>query len=121
MKPEGISEDEWSALNRAEGPAPAPANFPTLQHVLSGGDPATIGLLGHVQLELTVQLGRTKRSIKDVLALAPGAVLELDRLAGEPVDILANGRLVAKGEVLVIGENFGVRVTELISGKEEQP
>ena len=74
-----------------------------------------INLLMDVNMDLTVELGRTKRSIKYILSMGEGTVLELDKLAGEPVDILVNGKLIARGEVVVIDENFGVRVTEIIS------
>ena len=73
-----------------------------------------IGLLRDVPLEVTVELGRTSKSISDILDFAPGTLVELDKIAGEPVDVLVNGKLVAKGEVVVIEENFGVRVTEII-------
>jgi len=71
-----------------------------------------------VNMELTVELGRTRKSIKDILGMGEGTVIELDKLAGEPVDILVNGKLIARGEVVVIDENFGVRVTEIISPME---
>ncbi len=73
-----------------------------------------IGLIRDVPLEVTVELGRTSKSISDILDFAPGTLVELDKIAGEPVDVLVNGKLVAKGEVVVIEENFGVRVTEII-------
>ena len=74
-----------------------------------------INLLMDVDMELTVELGRTKKPIRDILAFGEGSVIELDKLAGEPVDILVNGKLVARGEVVVIDESFGVRVTEIIN------
>ncbi len=73
-----------------------------------------IGLIMDVPLEVTVELGRTKKSISEILSFAPGTIIELDKIAGEPVDVLVNGKLVAKGEVVVIEESFGVRVTEII-------
>jgi flagellar motor switch protein FliN/FliY len=79
------------------------------------GQAGNINLLMDVTMELTVELGRTKKSIKDILGMGEGTVIELDKLAGEPVDILVNGKLIARGEVVVIDENFGVRVTEIIS------
>lgn len=128
MKPVGLTQDEISALFAQEEeqkapPAPSqagqarPAIFPNLEpDAASGADPASIGLLAQVDLEVTVLLGQTRRNIREILSYGPGSVLELDRLAGEAVDILVNGRLVARGEVVVIGENFGVRVTELVQG-----
>ena len=77
-----------------------------------------IGLLMDVYMEMTVELGRTKRLIKDILGMGEGTIIELDKLAGEPVDILVNHKLIARGEVVVIDENFGVRVTEIISPLE---
>ncbi|MCR5406399.1 MAG: flagellar motor switch phosphatase FliY [Lachnospiraceae bacterium] len=74
-----------------------------------------IELIKDVPLEVTVELGRTQKSINDILEFAPGTIIELDKIAGEPVDVLVNGKLVAKGEVVVIEENFGVRVTEIIN------
>jgi len=128
MKPVGLTQDEISALfaqeegqKKASAPAqpdqPRPAVFPNLEPGAAGeADPASIGLLAQVELEVTVLLGQTRRNIREILSYGPGSVLELDRLAGEAVDILVNGRLVARGEVVVIGENFGVRVTELVQG-----
>jgi flagellar motor switch protein FliN/FliY len=74
-----------------------------------------IELIKDVPLEVTVELGRTQKSISDILDFAPGTIIELDKIAGEPVDVLVNGKLVAKGEVVVIEENFGERVTEIIN------
>lgn len=73
-----------------------------------------IGLIMDVPLEVTVELGRTTKSISEILNFAPGTIIELDRIAGEPIDVLVNGKFVAKGEVVVIEESFGVRVTEII-------
>lgn len=74
-----------------------------------------LNMLLDIPLHVTVELGRTKRSVKDVLELVSGSIIELDKLAGEPVDILVNSRLIAKGEVVVIDENFGVRITDILS------
>lgn len=73
-----------------------------------------MGLIMDVPLEVTVELGRTKKSIAEILDFAPGTIIELDKIAGEPIDVLVNGKFVAKGEVVVIEENFGIRVTEII-------
>ncbi len=73
-----------------------------------------IGLIKDVPLEVTVELGRTTKSISEILDFAPGTIIELDRIAGEPIDVLVNGKFVAKGEVVVIEESFGIRVTEII-------
>ena len=79
---------------------------------IAGGE--NIGLIMDVPLEVTVELGRTKRTISEILNFAPGTIIELDRIAGEPIDVLVNGKFVARGEVVVIEESFGVRVTEII-------
>ncbi|MBB5172067.1 flagellar motor switch phosphatase FliY [Texcoconibacillus texcoconensis] len=77
-----------------------------------------LDMLMDIPLEVTVELGRTKKSIREILELSQGSVIELDKLAGEPVDILVNQKLIAKGEVVVIDENFGVRVTDIASPKD---
>jgi flagellar motor switch protein FliN/FliY len=76
--------------------------------------PRGLELLQGVDMEVTVELGRTRMTVRDLLALTPGAVLELDRAAGSPADLLVNGRLVARGEVVVVDEDFGLRVTEIL-------
>lgn len=73
-----------------------------------------IGLIRDVPLEVTVELGRTKKSIAEILDFAPGTIIELDKIAGEPIDVLVNGKFVAKGEVVVVEESFGIRITEII-------
>ncbi len=96
-----------------------PVNFPALQSSpVSGSTPPNYELLLDVQMVLTVELGRTTKYVKDVLNLGEGSIIELDKLAGEPVDLLVNGKLIAKGEVVVIDENFGVRVTDIVGPAE---
>ena len=92
--------------------------FPNLATGMNSGEQGNIGLIMDVFMEMTVELGRTKRSIKDILGMGEGTIIELDKLAGEPVDILVNHKQIAKGEVVVIDENFGVRVTEILSPME---
>ena len=89
--------------------------FPNLNPQSGGSEQGNIGLLMDVYMEMTVELGRTRRLIKDILGMGEGTIIELDKLAGEPVDILVNHKLIARGEVVVIDENFGVRVTEIVS------
>ena len=92
-----------------------PASFqPFTGNVSAGGQPENIGLIMDVPLEVTVELGRTKKSIKEILDFAPGTIVELNKIAGEPVDVLVNGKYVAKGEVVVIEESFGIKITEII-------
>ena len=101
----------------------SPANvqsvqFPNLMPHGGVQESGNIGLIMDVYMEMTVELGRTRKLIKEILAMGEGTIIELDKLAGEPVDILVNHKLIAKGEVVVIDENFGVRVTEIVSPME---
>ncbi|MDO5020683.1 MAG: flagellar motor switch phosphatase FliY [Lachnospiraceae bacterium] len=93
-----------------------PAQFQSFNNMASSiAGQENIGLIRDVPLEVTVELGRTKKSIAEILDFAPGTIIELDKIAGEPIDVLVNGKYVAKGEVVVIEESFGVRVTEIIN------
>ena len=93
-----------------------PASFTAFSNDVSAmQSQENIALIKDVPLEVTVELGRTSKAISDILDFAPGTIIELDKIAGEPVDVLVNGKLVAKGEVVVIEENFGVRVTEIVN------
>ncbi len=92
--------------------------YPNLQGANLSGESQNISLIMDVYMEMTVELGRTKKQIKDILGMGEGTIIELDKLAGEPVDILVNHKPIAKGEVVVIDENFGVRVTEILSPLE---
>jgi flagellar motor switch protein FliN/FliY len=90
--------------------------FPNLMPPrISAQESGNISLIMDVYMEMTVELGRTRKLIKEILGMGEGTIIELDKLAGEPVDILVNHKLIAKGEVVVIDENFGVRVTEIVS------
>jgi flagellar motor switch protein FliN/FliY len=95
-----------------------PVQFPNLNTQPAAREQGNIGLLMDVFMEMTVELGRTRKLIKEILTMGEGTIIELDKLAGEPVDILVNHKLIAKGEVVVIDENFGVRVTEIVSPQE---
>ena len=92
--------------------------YPNLQVANLQNEQGNISLIMDVFMEMTVELGRTKKQIKDILGMGEGTIIELDKLAGEPVDILVNHKPIAKGEVVVIDENFGVRVTEILSPLE---
>lgn len=96
----------------------SPVKFPPLGEGIPSGVSGNISLLLDVPMTLTVELGRTRQLVKDILGLGEGSIIELDKLAGEPVDLLVNGKLIAKGEVVVIDENFGVRVTDIVSQAE---
>ncbi|MDX9801046.1 MAG: flagellar motor switch phosphatase FliY [Spirochaetia bacterium] len=89
--------------------------YPSLTSGHSNGEQGNISLLMDVNMEMTVELGRTKKPIREILSMGEGTIIELDKLAGEPVDILVNHKLIANGEVVVIDENFGVRVTKIVS------
>lgn len=113
----------------ASTPPPAPkqkpqvavekAQFASFETVaLNDAEAQNLDLLLDIPLQVTVELGRTKRSVKEILEMSSGSIIELDKLAGEPVDILVNNRLIANGEVVVIDENFGVRITDVLSPKE---
>ena len=91
-----------------------PAKFSPIEETAQGEKKENLDLILDINVQLTVELGRTQMQIKDVIELSPGSVIELDKLAGEPVDILANDSLIAKGEVVVINENFGIRITEIL-------
>jgi flagellar motor switch protein FliN len=90
-------------------PAPRPANT---------GD--RLELLGNVEMDVTAELGRTRMTVRELLSLAPGTVVELDRAAGSPVDLFVNGTLIARGEVVVVDEEFGVRVSEIVSSDKAE-
>ena len=93
-----------------------PAAFQPLGGTGGGGSPSPIDLIADIPVRVTVELGKARKSVSEILALTAGAVVELDKMAGEPVDILVNGKLIAHGEVVVIDENFGVRITDIIPG-----
>ena len=93
---------------------PKPYNLNDLNPAQADGSRQPIDMLGEVELDLRIELGRTQMQLEDVLQLRSGSVVALDKLAGDPVDVYANGRLVARGEVLVMNDNFCIRVTELV-------
>ena len=116
-----IAEDDWAAA-MAEQAAPA-ASSPEIFKELSGttasgGMANDIDFILDIPVLLTVELGRTKITIKNLLQLAQGSVVELDGLAGEPMDVLVNGCLIAQGEVVVVNDKFGVRLTDIITPAE---
>jgi flagellar motor switch protein FliN len=121
----GSASDGVGQISSIERPAPSPMPPPTAVHPvqfmpltqdLPGPDqPHGIELLMDVALEVSVELGRSHMSIGEILSLRTGSVIELDKLAGEPVDVSVNGTLIARGEVVVVDEKFGVRITEVVS------
>jgi flagellar motor switch protein FliN/FliY len=92
-----------------------PQNLPS-----DGGEPNArrLALLLDVDLDISVELGRSRMSIQELLGLGPGSVIELDKLAGEPLDILVNDRLIARGEAVVMNDKFGVRITDIVNPTE---
>ena len=125
---DAISEDDWAAAMSEQAVAesapaaaqPAPADiFPSF-----GGDPGKgsviheLDIILDIPVQLAVELGRTKITIKNLLQLAHGSVVELDALAGEPMNVLVNGTLIAQGEVVVVNDKFGIRLTDIITPAE---
>lgn len=96
----------------------ADAEFQQLTQPAGNAEPSNIELLMDVDLPVAIELGRTNMTINEILALGPGSVVELNKLAGEPVDLLVNSKVVARGEVVVVDENFGLRVTHLLTPEE---
>lgn len=122
-----IEEEKAQSAKASAGGGPAPLpegatplTMPDLNPEGGGGGAKqSVELLRDVDLHVKIELGRTRMRVEDVLALAGGAVVELDKLAGDPVDVLVNDRLVARGEVLVLNDNFCVRINEIVSVLEE--
>ncbi|HUX47522.1 MAG TPA: flagellar motor switch protein FliN, partial [Desulfosporosinus sp.] len=94
------------------------AQFAPLQPGQPMVQPDNLNLILDVPLQISVELGRTKKTIKEILEMGPGSVIELDRLAGESVDMIVNGKLIAKCEVVVINETFGIRITDIVHPAE---
>ena len=107
-----------SEKTAADSPGLAPFEFQDFSGTPPSSDKATLDLLRDVELDLKIELGRTQMELEQILKLRKGSVVSLDKLAGDPVDVYVNGRLVARGEVLVLNDNFCVRVAELIRGSE---
>jgi flagellar motor switch protein FliN/FliY len=123
---EAIAEDDWAAamaeqaISEAAPAAAQPAQiFPAFSE--SGGKASMLGELDmilDIPVQISVELGRTKITIKNLLQLAHGSVVELDAMAGEPMDVLVNGTLIAQGEVVVVNDKFGIRLTDIITPSE---
>jgi len=119
-----IEEDDWAAAMAEQSePAASAKPAPEIFQELSGtsnnsGMAADIDFILDIPVLLTVELGRTKIAIKNLLQLAQGSVVELDGMAGEPMDVLVNGCLIAQGEVVVVNDKFGVRLTDIITPAE---
>jgi flagellar motor switch protein FliN/FliY len=118
-----ISANEWAAATAGTSLASAPVRasvFPELKPDSGGAASSGGGLdmILDIPVQLTIELGRTKLPIRNLLHLAQGSVVELDRLAGEPLDVLVNGTLIAQGEVVVVNDKFGIRLTDIITPSE---
>lgn len=105
-------------VSTAPEPSVRPAEFSSLSRTMDSGQRNGIDLLLDVQLTVAVELGRTQLHVRDILGLGPGAVVELEKHSGEPVEVVVNGKLLARGEVVLIDEKFGVRITEIINKAE---
>ncbi len=110
-----------SAREAANVVAAAPIELPSFDAATTGGSTSNdpVSLLSDVELNVTIELGRTEMLVEDVLKLQAGSVVELDKLAGDPVDVYVNERLVARGEVLVLNDSFCVRVSEIVASGGE--
>jgi flagellar motor switch protein FliN/FliY len=104
----------------ATAPDTQPLDLPNFQQVMQDAQVSSIDLLRDVELNVKIELGRSRMLVEDVLKLGEGSVVELDKLAGDPVDVFVNDRLVARGEVLVLNDNFCVRVNEIVAGLKEE-
>lgn len=114
------AQDALNSVEQGGEPAPAetqPFSLREFSGAPASTDEATLDLLRDVELDLKIELGRTHMYLEDVLRLRKGSVVPLDKLAGDPVDVYVNGRLIARGEVLVLNDNFCVRVAELIAAE----
>ena len=99
-------------------PSPAPASFPSIDGGGAAPAPKNIDFILDIPMQVTVQVGSTKMVIRELLQLGQGSVIELEKLAGEPMEVLVNNKLVARGEVVVVNEKFGIRLTDVISAAE---
>jgi flagellar motor switch protein FliN len=124
-----LSADDWSAAMAEQegatrkapitsGAAAQARAFPELSPEGAGTAAGRLDMIMDIPVQLTVELGRTKIAIRNLLQLAQGSVIELDRLAGEPMDVLVNGCLIAQGEVVVVNDKFGIRLTDVIAPDE---
>jgi len=120
-----ISEDDWAAAMAEQAePSAAPTAQPADIFPSFGGNLGNAGMMNELDMildipvQITVELGRTKITIKNLLQLAHGSVVELDAMAGEPMDVMVNGTLIAQGEVVVVNDKFGIRLTDIITPSE---
>src|SRR5213082_2734817 len=120
VKPESpLAENAPPAPQVAPIPDVGSLDLPNFQQVMQDAQVSSIDLLRDVELNVKIELGRSRMLVEDVLKLSEGSVVELDKLAGDPVDVFVNERLVARGEVLVLNDNFCVRVNEIVAGAKD--
>jgi flagellar motor switch protein FliN/FliY len=113
-------EDAAAVVSGAPGADAEAFKLPSFQQVMADAQVSSIDLLRDVELNVKIELGRSRMLVEDVLKLSEGSVVELDKLAGDPVDVFVNDRLVARGEVLVLNDNFCVRVNEIVAAIKEE-
>lgn len=113
-----MAEDNSNLAQNLEPKSPAETKKPTLAAVENEPQDRNLALILDIPLRVTVELGRTKMVVSDLLNLGQGSVIELSKLAGEPMEVLVNDKLVARGEAVVVNEKFGVRLTDIISPTE---
>ena len=106
------------ALAKGGSPAPQGANFSTLEEQGAEGVPGNLDFILDIPLQVTVQLGGSRMLIRDLLQLGQGSVVELEKMAGEPLDVYISDKLIARGEVVVVNEKFGIRLTDIVSPLE---
>jgi flagellar motor switch protein FliN/FliY len=114
------SDSAATAASEAPATDAEALKLPSFQQVMADAQVSSIDLLRDVELNVKIELGRAKMLVDEVLKLGEGSVVELDKLAGDPVDVFVNDRLVARGEVLVLNDNFCVRVNEIVPGAKEE-
>lgn len=110
--------DQAQTTNAAGVGGATPASFPQVTNTATAEPPKNIDFILDIPMKVTVYVGSTKMAIRDLLQLAQGSVIELDKLAGEPMEVMVNNKLVAKGEVVVVNEKFGIRLTDVVSAAE---
>ncbi len=117
-----LADDSHASGGEGGTPLPATSQFklPSFQQGMQDAPLSSVDLLRDVELDVKIELGRSRMLVEDVLKLGEGSVVELDKLAGDPVDVFVNERLVARGEVLVLNDNFCVRINEIVAGVKEE-
>ena len=110
--------DQTAETTTPEAAAATPASFPPVTNTAVAEQPKNIDFILDIPMKVSIYVGSTKMAIRDLLQLAQGSVIELDKLAGEPMEVMVNNKLVAKGEVVVVNEKFGIRLTDVVSAAE---